>query len=82
MKAYVYITLKKGVLDPQGKTVENALSHLGYEGVESVRIGKFMEVELAVQDRESATAQLHEMCDKLFVNPNIEEYRFTLETNA
>lgn len=82
MKAYVYITLKKEVLDPQGKTVENALAHMGYEGVESVRIGKFMEVELSAQDKATAEAQLHEMCDKLFVNPNIEEYRFTLEPDA
>lgn len=81
MKARVYITLKKDVLDPQGKTVESALAHMGYTGVTSVRIGKFMEVTLDASDEAAARAQLEDMCKTLFVNPNIEEYTYTLDAN-
>ena len=79
MKAHIYVTLKKGVLDPQGSTVQRSLHQMGYDNVTSVRIGKFMEVELDATDETAARAQIDEMCHKLFVNPNIEEYRFELE---
>ncbi|MCX7003165.1 MAG: phosphoribosylformylglycinamidine synthase subunit PurS [bacterium] len=78
MKAHIFVTLKQGVLDPQGSTVQRSLQQMGYAAVQSVRIGKFMEVELAGTDREAAATQVDEMCRKLFVNPNIEEYRFEL----
>ena len=78
MKAHIFVTLKQGVLDPQGSTVQRSLQQMGYTAVQSVRIGKFMEVELAGTDREAAAAHVDEMCRKLFVNPNIEEYRFEL----
>jgi phosphoribosylformylglycinamidine synthase len=79
MKAQIYVTLKQGVLDPQGSTVQRSLHQMGYDNVTSVRIGKFMEVELDAADETAARAQIDEMCHKLFVNPNIEEYRFELE---
>lgn len=78
MKAQIYVTLKKSVLDPQGSTIERSLKQMGYDDVASVRIGKFIELELDSDDKEKAEAQIKEMCDKLFVNPNIEVYRFEL----
>ena len=79
MKAHIYVTLKKSVLDPQGKTVKNSLQQMDYANVSDVRIGKFLELDVAGDDREAVSAQVDEMCRKLFVNPNIEEYRFELE---
>ena len=78
MKAQIYVTLKKSVLDPQGSTIERSLKQMGYEDVKSVRIGKFLEVEINGSDKDDVSSQIDEMCDKLFVNPNIEEYRFEL----
>jgi len=79
MKAKIIITPKKAVLDPQGKTVQNALEHLGYQGIGAVRVGKYLEVELAAGDRESARKQIDEACHKFLSNPVIEDYRFELE---
>lgn len=79
MKAHIYVTLKKSVLDPQGKTVKNSLQQMNYTNVSNVRIGKFLEVDVDSDDRATVSAQVDEMCRKLFVNPNIEEYRFELE---
>ncbi len=79
MKAKVYITLKKGVLDPQGKTVNRALHGMGYGEVADVRIGKFMEVELNSDAHEGAEERLREMCEKLLANTVIEDYRFEIE---
>lgn len=78
MKAAVYVTLKNGVLDPQGKAIENALDHLGFEGVQEVRQGKFIELELAAKSKDKAEAQLTQMCDKLLANTVIENYRFEI----
>lgn len=78
MKAQIYVTLKKSVLDPQGSTIERSLKQMGYDDVASVRIGKFIELDINSDDKAKAEAQIKEMCDKLFVNPNIEEYRFEL----
>ena len=75
MKANVYVTLKESVLDPQGDAVRRSLGVMGYEGVESLRIGKYIEVEIQGKDKETAKKQLEEMSDKLLANPVIENYR-------
>ena len=74
MKATVHVTLKNGVLDPQGKAVQNALDGLGFSGVEDVRQGKFIELELGETDPEKAQAQVEDMCKKLLANTVIENY--------
>ncbi len=79
MKARVTVTLKNGVLDPQGKAIANALGALGIEGVETVRQGKFIEVELAETDPARAREALERMCKELLANPVIENYRYELE---
>jgi len=79
MKAKIYVTPKKAVLDPQGKAVANALHSLGYAAVGDVRIGKFMEIELAGADQAAAKKQLDEMCHRILSNPVIEDYRFEIE---
>lgn len=78
MKAKIYITLKNGVLDPQGKATQGALGHLGFEGVENVRQGKFIEVSLQETDAEKAEEAVKQMCEKLLANTVIENYRFEL----
>jgi len=75
MKARVIVTLKTGVLDPQGKAIESALKSLGVEGVESVRQGKVFEIEVAGADKAKAEAKLKEAADKLLSNTVIENYR-------
>ena len=79
MKAKIIITPKKAVLDPQGKTVRNALTQMGYPGVGAVHVGKYLEIELAGADRETARRQIDEACHKILSNPVIEDYRFELE---
>lgn len=79
MKAKVYITLKDGVLDPQGKAIEGALGNLGFDGVNEVRQGKFIEVELAESDKSAAEENLKNMCEKLLANTVIEDYRYEFE---
>jgi phosphoribosylformylglycinamidine synthase len=78
IKARITVTLKNGVLDPQGKAIEHALSGLGFGGVGSVRQGKVFDVELAESDRAKAEADLKAMCDKLLANTVIENYSVTL----
>ena len=75
MKARVTVTLKTGVLDPQGKAIEGALRSLGVEGVASVRQGKVFDVELDTSDRERAEAALRQACERLLANTVIENYR-------
>ena len=75
MKARVTVTLKSGVLDPQGKAIEGALRSLGIEGVQSVRQGKVFDVELSASDRAKAEATLKSACEKLLANTVIENYR-------
>jgi phosphoribosylformylglycinamidine synthase PurS subunit len=75
MKARVTVTLKSGILDPQGKAIEGALRSLGVEGVASVRQGKVFDIELAGGDRKTAEALLREAADKLLANKVIENYR-------
>ncbi|MGH6660939.1 MAG: phosphoribosylformylglycinamidine synthase subunit PurS [Rhodospirillales bacterium] len=75
MKAKVHVTLKSGVLDPQGKAVGNALAQLGFKGVSDVRQGKYIELELAEKDARKAKRQVEEMCRKLLANTVIEDFR-------
>ena len=75
MKARVTVTLKSGILDPQGKAIEGALKSLGVHGVASVRQGKVFDIELADGDRRAAEALLREAADKLLANTVIENYR-------
>ena len=79
MKVKVHVTLKNGVLDPQGKAVSNALGGLGFSGVEDVRIGRYIELELDTRDPEEARQQGDEMCRKLLANTVIENYRIDVE---
>jgi len=74
MKARVHVTLKEGVLDPQGKAVQNALGGLGFDGVEEVRQGKFLELELKDTDAGAAEDRVKAMCEKLLANTVIENY--------
>jgi phosphoribosylformylglycinamidine synthase len=78
MKARVHVTLKTGVLDPQGKAIGNALHRLGFPEVGDVRQGKFIELELSETDAERAKARLDEMCRQLLANTVIENYRIEL----
>jgi phosphoribosylformylglycinamidine synthase len=78
VKATVYVTIRQNVLDPQGKAVRDALASLGFGEVKDVRIGKYMELELATENRAEAEARVRDMCEKLLANPVIEEYRFEL----
>ena len=75
MKMKVYVTLKRGVLDPQGAAVAKTLARTGYEGVESVRIGKYIELELADG---TPRAKIDEMCKKLLANTVIEDFRIEI----
>ncbi|QQR40328.1 phosphoribosylformylglycinamidine synthase subunit PurS [Devosia rhizoryzae] len=74
MKARVVVTLKNGVLDPQGQAIENSLSSLGFSGVAEVRQGKVFDLEVDGTDVESARSQITAMCDKLLANTVIENY--------
>ncbi len=79
MRARVHITLKAGVLDPQGKAIENALAGLGFRGIREVRQGKLVEFELAEAAPDRARAQLESMCTRLLANPVIEDYVIELD---
>ena len=78
MKARIHITLKTGVLDPQGKAIQNALGSLGFSGIGDVRQGKLIEVELAARDPATARADVDRMCRELLANLVIENYAFEL----
>jgi phosphoribosylformylglycinamidine synthase len=78
MKARVHITLKTGVLDPQGRAIQHALGVLGFAGVKDVRQGKYIEIELAETDKAKAKANLDAMCQKLLANTVIENYAIEL----
>lgn len=82
MRARVYVTLKAGVLDPQGKAIGNALHALGFSGVGEVRQGKFIELEIDESDDARARARVAEMCEKLLANTVIEDYRIELDRQA
>ena len=74
MKATIYISLKNGVLDPQGKAIESALGQLGFNGVDNVRQGKMIELDLADKDAADARNRLEAMCEKLLANTVIENF--------
>ncbi|HVG46528.1 MAG TPA: phosphoribosylformylglycinamidine synthase subunit PurS [Rubellimicrobium sp.] len=78
MKATVTVMLKNGVLDPQGEAVRRALGSLGFEGVEGVRQGKVIELDLQASDRAQAEGEVRAMCEKLLANTVIESYRIEL----
>lgn len=75
MKARVFVTLREGILDPQGKAIEGALKSLDFKGVESVRQGKIFDIELAASDRGAAEGLLLQACEKLLANQVVEDYR-------
>ena len=79
MKAKIYVTLKRGVLDPQGKAITASLGHIGIGGVEDVRVGKYMEIRLHDLGMEEARRRLDEACRRLLSNTVIEDYRIEVE---
>ena len=78
MKAHIHVSLKDGVLDPQGKAIGNALASLGFTGVGEVRQGKLIEIEIAETDPARAHATVEAMCRQLLANPVIEDYTIDL----
>ena len=79
MRVKIFVSLKDGVLDPQGKAIERSLHTLGYGEVKDVRVGKFLELEVDAPSRAAAELRIREMCDKLLANPVIENYRFEIQ---
>lgn len=79
MRVKIFVSLKNGVLDPQGKAVEQSLHTLGYKEVQDVRMGKFVELNLQVDSREAAEGRIREMCDRLLANPVIENFHYEIE---
>ena len=78
MKAKIHVTLKSGILDPQGRAIQQSLTTLGFSSVSDVRVGKLLEVELEGTDQRQAELQLKAMCEKLVANTVIEDYQFEL----
>lgn len=78
MKAKVYVTLRKSVFDPQGKAVQEALASMGFNEVQNVRMGKYIELELGATDKPKAEEKIKVMCEKLLANTVIEDYRYEL----
>jgi phosphoribosylformylglycinamidine synthase len=78
MRAHVFVTLKRGVLDPQGKAIEHSLHALGFDEVQEVRLGKYVDLQLRDGDRDTAAKRLDEMCRKLLANGVIEDYRYEI----
>ena len=79
MKAYVYVALKKTVLDPQGKTIHGALSKMGYKSVQDVRQGKYFEIVLNGSDKAAAKTEVERIAREVLTNPVIEEFSYKLE---
>ena len=79
MKARIIITPKKAVVDPQGKAVRNALELMGYNGINAVHVGKYLEIELNGVDKDAARRQLDEACHRFLSNPVIEDYHLEIE---
>jgi phosphoribosylformylglycinamidine synthase subunit PurS len=80
VKAKIHVTLKSGILDPQGKAIEHALETLGFKNASNVRMGKYLELDLRETTKDRAEAEVKAMCEKLLANTIIEEYRFELNT--
>ncbi len=81
MKAKIYITLKNGIHDPQGRAIQQSLQTLGFEGVQDVRMGKFLEVDLQEMKKDSAEKTINTMCQKLLANTVIEDFRYEIIEN-
>lgn len=77
-QAKIYVTLRPSVLDPAGTAVRSGLEHMGYDNVDQVRIGKYVELSLSAESETAAAEQLDRMCDQLLANPVIENYRFEI----
>jgi len=75
-KVKIHVVPKKNIADPQGSAVKDALGTIGFSGIEELRIGKIVEIKLDVSNRKNAEIMIEEMCEKLIVNPLIEEYSF------
>lgn len=80
MRVKIFVSLKNGVLDPQGKAIERSLHALGYTEVQDVRAGKYLEINLEASSRAAAEDRVREMCDKLLANPVIEDYRYEISS--
>ncbi|MEO0395557.1 MAG: phosphoribosylformylglycinamidine synthase subunit PurS [Cyanobacteria bacterium P01_A01_bin.137] len=81
-QAQVYVTLRPSVLDPAGTAVRSGLEHMGYDNVEKIRIGKYIEVSLTAESEAAARQQLDKMCDQILANPVIENYRIEVQAMA
>ena len=79
MLAKIYITLKKDVLDPQGSVIANSLKSLGFKGIDDVRQGKYIEIKLNTQNKETAIKKVNEMCERLLANLVIEDYKVEID---
>lgn len=78
MKAKVYVTLKNGVLDPQGKAIEQSISNLGFDGVSNVKQGKFIELDINETDQKKAAEKVNKICENLLANTVIENFKYEL----
>ena len=79
MQVKVFVTPRKGILDPQGRTVEHALQSLGFAGVSDVKIGRYITLNIDARTADEARASASKMCEQLLANPNIEDFRFEIE---
>ena len=79
MQVKVFVTPRQGILDPQGRAVAGSLKSLGFKGVGSVRVGRYIVVDLDAAAKAAAAAAVKQMCDQLLANPNIEDYRFEVD---
>lgn len=79
--AKIFVTPKKNVLDPQGKAVHHALESLGFKEVSDVRVGKYIELKVGLEEKAEAAEEVKKMCGKLLVNPAVEEYTFELSSD-
>ena len=79
LQVKVFVTPRKGILDPQGRAVEHSLKSLGFQGVSDVKIGKYIVLEVAARSASDARAQVQKMCERLLANPLIEDYTFEVE---
>ena len=79
MRVKIFVSLKNGVLDPQGKAIERSLHTLGYDEAHDVRVGKYLELDVDASSQAAAELRIREMCDKLLANTVIEDYRFEIQ---
>ncbi|MEA2658441.1 MAG: phosphoribosylformylglycinamidine synthase subunit PurS [Candidatus Binatota bacterium] len=82
MRVKIFVSLKNGVLDPQGKAIERSLHSLGYNEAHDVRVGKYLELKVDAASRDAAEIRIREMCDKLLANTVIEDYRFEISSES